>query len=125
MTKEIAEAAVAAIDWDRIDAMTDADIERQIAGSPDAAPDLQAYDARAVWHSGQPLPHRIAAARKALGLSRPEFATAYGISVRTLAGWEQGSRAPDVAGTSYLSVIFAMPHQVAEAVAAGVQKQAS
>ena len=33
--------------------------------------------------------------REHLGLSRPEFAEAYGISFRTLEGWEQGLRTPD------------------------------
>jgi putative transcriptional regulator len=33
-------AALAATDWEAIDAMTDEDIARQIADNPDAAPDL-------------------------------------------------------------------------------------
>ena len=32
--------ALAATDWNRIDAMSDADIARQIAANPDAAPDM-------------------------------------------------------------------------------------
>jgi len=32
--------ALAATDWDRIDAMTDEDIAWQIAANPDAAPDM-------------------------------------------------------------------------------------
>ena len=38
VTKKMLERELASIDWDRIDAMTDADIEQQIRENPDAAP---------------------------------------------------------------------------------------
>ncbi len=46
---EAAREALAATDWDRIDAMTDEDIARQIASNPDAAPDMAPeIDVRAI-----------------------------------------------------------------------------
>ncbi|HLY56219.1 MAG TPA: helix-turn-helix domain-containing protein [Stellaceae bacterium] len=125
VTKEMAERAVAEIDWDKVDAMTDADIERQIAENPDAAPDMAARAAQRVWQSDRPLAERLAGARKALGLSRPQFAEAYGIPFRTLEGWEQGLRQPDRGTTAYLATIFAMPHRVAETVAIETRRRAS
>ena len=35
-----ARRALTATNWDKVDAMTDADIARQIASNPDAAPDM-------------------------------------------------------------------------------------
>ena len=44
--------AVAATDWRQIDAMTDADLARQIAANPDAAPDMAPeIDVRAIRHA--------------------------------------------------------------------------
>ncbi len=43
MAKTLSEAArkaLAATDWRKVDAITDADIGRQIAANPDAAPDM-------------------------------------------------------------------------------------
>jgi hypothetical protein len=37
---DTARKALAATDWDRLDAMTDRDIAQQIAANPDAAPDM-------------------------------------------------------------------------------------
>jgi len=125
ITDEMVDRAMAETDWDRIDAMSDADIERQIAGNPDAAPDMAARAAQRVWQSDRPLAERLSGARKALGLSRPEFAAAYGIPSRTLEGWEQGLRRPDRGSTAYLSIIFGMPHRVAETVAIEARRRAS
>ncbi|MFC7738721.1 hypothetical protein ACFQX4_23600 [Roseomonas sp. GCM10028921] len=38
VTKEMAEQAVRDTNWDKIDAMTDEDIDEQIAADPDPAP---------------------------------------------------------------------------------------
>lgn len=42
LTKAMEEQALTAMDWASIDAMTDADIARQVRGHPDAAPILSA-----------------------------------------------------------------------------------
>ena len=74
----IAAEALAAADWNRIDAMTDADIARQIAANPEAAPDMAPeIDVRAI--------------RRAAGMTQDEFAAAYQFSVRTVQQWERGA----------------------------------
>ena len=45
----VAAKALATTDWNKIDAMSDADIARQIAANPDAAPDMAPeIDVRAI-----------------------------------------------------------------------------
>jgi putative transcriptional regulator len=67
-----AEAALAAVDWNRIDAMTDENIAHQIAANPESAPDMApVLDVRAI--------------RRAAGMTQAEFAAAYEFSIRTIA----------------------------------------
>jgi len=71
--------ALAATDWDRLDGMSDADIARQIAANPDAAPDMAPeIDVRAI--------------RRATGMTQAEFAATYEFSLRTLQEWERGAK---------------------------------
>jgi putative transcriptional regulator len=73
--------ALAATDWNRIDAMSDADIARQIAANPDAAPDMAPQiDVRAI--------------RRSVGMTQAEFAAAYQFSVRTVQQGERGAKRP-------------------------------
>ncbi|WP_188092222.1 hypothetical protein [Azospirillum sp. B21] len=44
VTKEMAEDALREIDWTAVDATTDEEIARQVAGKPDAAPILSDAD---------------------------------------------------------------------------------
>ena len=68
---EAAAKALAATDWARVDAMTDADLARQIGENPDAAPDMAPeIDVRAL--------------RRDSGMTQAQFAAAYDFSLRTL-----------------------------------------
>jgi len=82
MTKAISDAArqaLASTDWHRLDAMTDADIARQIAANPDAAPDMAPdIDVRAI--------------RRAAGMTQAQFAEIYAFSIRTVQEWERGAK---------------------------------
>jgi putative transcriptional regulator len=112
-TKKTAERAVADIDWARIDAMTDEDIARQIAGNPDAAPDLSDEQLdRAVFGD------RLRRIREAMHLSQTGFAERFRIPVASLRDWEQGRRKPDAATQAYLTVIARDPEAVRRALAA-------
>ena len=114
VTKKMLERELASIDWDRIDAMTDADIEQQIRENPDAAP-LPSAKVRLVWRVKSPrvsTKYKVRLLRRALKMTRAEFATAFGIPERTLQHWEQGTRDPDEASLSYLAVIAEMPERV-------------
>ena len=65
-----------------------------------------------------PEPVDVRALRSKLGLSQSEFASRYGISLRTLQEWEQGRTSPDSAVRAYLTVIERNPLAVIEALAA-------
>ncbi|SRR5208337_3448885 len=97
--------AMAATDWDKIDAMTDADIARQIASNPDAAPDMAPeIDVRAV--------------RRATGMTQAEFAAAYHFSVRTVQEWERGAKRPSGPARTLLRAIKVDPEGLKRALAA-------
>jgi len=107
MAKRLSQAALdalAATDWDRIDATSDADIARQIAANPDAAPDMApGIDVRAI--------------RRTTGLSQSEFARAYEFSVRTVQEWERGAKTPSGPARTLLRAIKGDPEAVRRALA--------
>ncbi len=100
-----ARLALAATDWARVDAMTDADIARQIAANPDAAPDMAPeIDVRAI--------------RLATGMTQAAFAAAYDFSVRTVQEWERGAKRPSGPARTLLRAIKGDPDAVRKALAA-------
>lgn len=98
-------AALAATDWEKLDAMTDADIARQIASNPDAAADMApALDVRAI--------------RRAADVTQAEFAAAYEFSIRTVQEWERGAKKPSGPARTLLRAIKAEPEAIRRALAA-------
>jgi len=63
-------------------------------------------------------PEEIQKARKSLGLSQDEFASAFGVSASTLRKWEQGQRAPTGAAKTLLKIIEREPKAVIRALSA-------
>src|ERR1035441_4516326 len=61
-------------------------------------------------------PVDVRALRSKLGLSQSEFASQYGISLRTLQEWEQGRTSPDSTVRAYLTVIERNPQAVIDAL---------
>jgi putative transcriptional regulator len=108
MAKKLSKAAaeaLAATDWKAIDAMTDADIGRQIAANPEAAPDMAPeIDVRAI--------------RRAAGMTQADFAAAYHFSVRTVQEWERGAKRPSGPARTLLRAIKADPEGLRRALAA-------
>ena len=107
MAKRLSQAALDALattDWDRVDAMTDADIARQIAANPDAAPDMAPEI-------------DVSAIRRATGLSQAEFARTYEFSVRTVQEWERGAKTPSGPARTLLRAIKGDPEAVRKALA--------
>ena len=56
----------------------------------------------------------IADLRAFVGLSQPQFASALGISVHTLRGWEQGRRRPHGPGIALLRIAARHPKMIRE-----------
>ncbi len=56
-----------------------------------------------------PSPSALKAARKQVGLTRDEFADAFGISPATLRKWENGERQPTGAARALLAIIAREP----------------
>ena len=110
VTPAMVQKAVAEIDWKRIEGMNDADIARQAAEDPDVAP---------IMSEAQILAARVKAVRGRLGLSQPDFARRFGLSIGTVRDWEQGRRMPEGAARVLLRVIEREPDAVARAVGVG------
>lgn len=104
-SSKAARDALAATDWQKIDAMTDGDIARQIGANPDAAPDMAPeIDVRAI--------------RRAAGMTQAEFAAAYAFSIRTVQEWERGAKRPSGPARTLLRAIRADPEGLRKALAA-------
>jgi putative transcriptional regulator len=67
----------------------------------------------------------VRAARQRLGLSQPDFAQAFGVSVATVRNWEQRRRQPKGAARVLLTVIERNPAAVVEALSDLRPKQAA
>ena len=107
-------AAKEPTDWDRIDAMTDEDIARQIAEDPDVAPDMSEALERGEFVS----PHVIDlfSIRTRMDLSHEAFAERFGLDPANVKDWETIGGVPDEAIRTYLCVIEREPEAVARAV---------
>src|SRR4051812_43273607 len=103
-SKDAALRALRETDWDRLTAVTDDEIRRQIAEDPDVAPDMAPQ-------------LDVAAIRKRSGMSQAKFAETFGISMRTLQEWERGAKAPSGAARTLLIVIEKEPDAVRQALA--------
>ena len=97
----------------RLDAMTDDQITAAAVSDPDAQPWTDDDLARAKQAFGA----RIKITRLKLGMSQPDFAEAFGFSLRALQDWERGRAEPPAAIRSYLRVIEREPEAVMRALA--------
>ncbi|HEV3198339.1 MAG TPA: helix-turn-helix domain-containing protein [Bryobacteraceae bacterium] len=99
------------MDWDRLRAMTDEEVEAAAEADPDARPMTpeQLRTARRV-----PRPKTM---RRALGLTQVEFAARYHIPLGTLRDWEEGRSEPDQPARALLTVIAHDPEGVKRALA--------
>ncbi|HEY0833295.1 MAG TPA: helix-turn-helix domain-containing protein [Azospirillum sp.] len=99
-------------DWERLDAMTDEEVEANALADPDAPPLTDEQLDRGV------LGRRVRVLRERLALSQTAFAQRFRIPVASLRDWEQGRRMPDSATLAYLTVIEREPEAVMRALAA-------
>jgi putative transcriptional regulator len=98
-------------DWNRVRAMTDAEVLTAALSDPDAQP-LTPEKLR----NSRRVP-RAKTLRRALALTQEEFAARYHIPVGTLRDWEQGRSEPDQPAVAYLKVIAHDPEGVKQALA--------
>jgi putative transcriptional regulator len=103
------------VDWEKLRATSDEDIDRQIAEDPDTAPDMTKLPGP-FWIIDPTAPD-VRAIRRKLRLSQAQFAKRFGFSVRTIQEWEQGRALPDRPARILLRVIARSPKTVARAVA--------
>jgi putative transcriptional regulator len=104
-SSEAARAAQAATDWNRIDAMTDGELTRQIAANPESAADMAPeIDVRAI--------------QLAAGMTQAQFANTYEFSLRTLQEWERGAKKPSGPARTLLRAIKVDPEGLRRALAA-------
>ena len=96
--------------WDRLNRMSDDEIERAALDDPDAQPLSNEQLARGFR------PKALIALRKRLGLSQAQFAKEFVLNLRTLQDWEQGSREPEDIARTYLRVTEHNPDAVRAAL---------
>lgn len=99
------------MDWQALDALTDAEVIAQALTDPDNKP-LTKDDLRRMKRRP-----RAYIVRRALRMTQGEFSEAYRIPIGTLRDWEQGRTEPDQANRAYLKVIAVDPEYVKRALA--------
>lgn len=97
-------------DWDRVDALTDEEVEAAALSDPDNPPLTPEQLARM-----RRMPN-VQQIRKAQGLSQMEFAERFAIPVSAVRDWEQGRYSPPAAAITLLNVIEHRPDAVVEAI---------
>jgi putative transcriptional regulator len=103
-------------DWAALDALTDEEIDAQIAANPDAAPDISD------WSLDDPkvrimVPTDVKAIRAKFGLSQERFAKIFALNLATLRDWEQERRMPHGPARTLLQIIDREPEAVRRALA--------
>ena len=97
-------------DWERVDAMTDAEVEANALADPDNPP-LTAAELQQM----RPAPN-TREIRTRLHLTQEQFAAQFHLPIATVRDWEQGRREPDTAARNLLRVIARNPQAVMEAL---------
>src|SRR3984893_6559810 len=100
------------IDWKRVKAMTDEEIERNALDDPDS---IVSFDGATEAQLVPPMPN-VATLRRSLKLSQAEFANRFGFSVATVRNWEQGRVMADGPARVLLAVIASEPQAVIRAL---------
>jgi len=117
MTPERMRKALRSIDWKRVRAMTDEEIERNAFDDPDS---IVPFDEATEPQLVPPMPD-VAFLRRRMKLSQAEFATRFGFSVATVRNWEQGRVLADGPARILLAVIAKEPQAVIRALRPAVR----
>ena len=87
------------------------------AGLEEAIAHTKGKKVKARVHRFKPID--VKAIRDKIGMSQPEFAAAFGISLGTLRHWERGDRQPHGTARVLLTVVSRKPKAVLSALAEG------
>src|SRR5436190_4489264 len=101
-------------DWEALKALTDEEIDAQIAADPDVAPELD-------WSLDDPkvrimVPTDVKAIRAKFGMSQDRFAKTFALNLATLRDWEQERRMPHGTARTLLQIIDREPAAVRRAL---------
>ena len=110
-------------DWAKLEALTDEELQAQIAADPDVAPELD-------WSLDDPrvrvmVPIDVKAIRAKLAMSQEEFADAFGLTVASVRDWEQQRRVPRGPSLSLLRIIDREPDAARRALSGSGQQAAA
>lgn len=121
ITPEQRRKALKSIDWKRIDAMTEEEIERNALNDPES---IVAFDETTEPQLVPPMPD-VATLRRRLKLSQAQFASRFGFNVATVRNWEQGRVVADGPARVLLTVIANEPQAVVRALRPKLKKKAA
>ncbi len=103
--------------WTKIKLLT----EKQIISAAKSDPDAKLLTRRQLKKFKRVMPPKeinVKAIREKLHVSQKEFASYFGVSIRTIQEWEQHRRTPSTIARNFLKVIERIPKAVLKALAA-------
>jgi len=103
--------------WVKVKSLTEKQIISAAKSDPDAKPLTQAQ-LKKFKRVHPPKTIDVKAIREKLHVSQKEFASYFGVSVRTIQEWEQHRRTPTTIARNFLKVIDKAPKAVLKALAA-------
>jgi putative transcriptional regulator len=114
------ELDLAKVDWRRVDATTDDEIDRQARDDADTAPLFTPEEILAAGRRIEPeAVDDVRALRTRLGLSQEAFAARFGFTVDAIRQYESHRRTPTGPARTLLRVIAREPDAVTRALASG------
>lgn len=103
--------------WAKVKSLTEKQIITAAKSDPDAKP-LTRTQLKKFKRVHPPKKIDVKAIREKLHVSQKEFASYFGVSVRTIQEWEQHRRTPTAIARNFLKVIDKAPKAVLKALAA-------
>ncbi len=103
--------------WGKVKSLTEKQVIAAAKSDPDAKP-LTRAQLKKFKRVNPPKEIDVKAIREKLHVSQKEFASYFGVSVRTIQEWEQHRRTPTTIARNFLKVIEKAPKAVLKALAA-------
>lgn len=119
MSISLDEARAAKIDWDKVNATTEADIARHAREDDSQTPSEREW--RRMIREGRvvlmpPISVNVRSIREKLHLSQSQFAARFGFTAGAVRQWEQGRRQPQGPARVLLTIIAREPGAVSRAL---------